>query len=75
MGFEGGLPLFAVAQAEFEFALAKAQDMRADLECLFVGGDGTSGGVLFLRGAAAALVERSHPQRFGGVGHGFGESV
>ncbi len=49
--------------------------MRADLECLFVGGDGTSGGVLFLRGATTTLVERLQPQRFGGVGHGLGEPV
>jgi len=36
--------------------------MRADLEGLFVGGEGTGGGVLFLRGAAAAFVEGLHPE-------------
>ena len=75
MSFEGGLALFAIVQSGFEFAFAKAQDMRADLEGLFVGGEGAGGGVLFLRGAAAAFVEGLHPEGFGGVGYGFGQSV
>jgi hypothetical protein len=51
------LPLFAIAQSRFEFALAKAQDMRADFEGLFVGCEGAGGGVLFLGCAAPAFVE------------------
>ena len=49
--------------------------MRADLESLFVGGEGAGGRVLFLRGAATAFVEGLHPEGFGDVGDGFGESV
>lgn len=49
--------------------------MRADLEGLFVGGQGTDGGVLFLGSAAPTFVEGLHPEGFGGVGHGFGQSV
>jgi hypothetical protein len=69
------LPLFAVAQAGFEFAFTKAQDMRADLKGLFVGGESAGGRVLFLTGAAPAFVEGLHPEGFGGVGHGFGEAM
>jgi hypothetical protein len=49
--------------------------MGADLEALFVGGEGARGGVPFLGGAVAAFVEGLHPESFGGVGHGFGESM
>lgn len=75
MSFEGGLALFAIAQSGFELAFAKAQNMRADLESLFVGGEGAGGGVLLLRSAAAAVVEGLHPEGLGGVGYGFGQSV
>jgi hypothetical protein len=75
LSLEGGLALFAVAQPGFEFALAKAQDMRADLEGLFVSGEGAGGGVLFLRSAAPAFVEGLHPEGFGSMGYGFGEAV
>jgi hypothetical protein len=47
----------------------------ADLEGLFVCGEGAGGGVLFLRRAAPAFVEGLHPEGFGSVGHGFGKSV
>jgi hypothetical protein len=49
--------------------------MRADLEGLFIGGESAGGGVLFLRGAAAAFVEGLHPEGFGGLGHALGQSV
>jgi hypothetical protein len=75
LSFEGGLALFAIAQSGFELAFAKAQNMRADLESLLVGGEGAGGGVLLLRSAAAALVEGLHPESLGGVGYGFGQSV
>jgi hypothetical protein len=75
LSLEDGLPLFTIAQSGFEFAFAKAQDMRADFEGLSIGGEGAGGGVLFLRGAAPAFVEGLHPEGFGGVGHGFGESM
>jgi hypothetical protein len=49
--------------------------MGADLEGLFVGGEGASGRALFLGGAVATFVEGLHPQGLGGLGHGFGESM
>jgi hypothetical protein len=75
LGFQAGLPLFAIIKSRLEFAFAQGKDMGADLEGLFVGGEGAGGGVLFLGGAAAAFVEGLHPQGLGGVGYGFGESV
>jgi hypothetical protein len=75
LSLEGGLPLFTIVQSGFEFAFAKAQDMRADFEGLFVGGERAGGGVLFLGSAAAAFVEGLHPESFGGVGHRFGQAV
>jgi hypothetical protein len=47
----------------------------ADLETLFVGGEGAGGGVLFLGGTAPAFVEGLYPQGFGGVSDRFWESV
>ena len=52
----------AVSDAAIAFAFAKAQDLRADLKGLLVGGDGAGRGVLFLRSAAAAFVEGLHPE-------------
>jgi hypothetical protein len=69
------LALFAIAQPGFEFAFTQAQDMRAELQGLFVGGAGAGGGVLFLRGAAAAFVEGLHPEGLGGMCHGLGQSM
>jgi len=49
--------------------------VRADRKMLFVERECALGGVLFLGGAAAAFVERLHPERLGDVGDGFGEAV
>ncbi len=75
MSFESGLPLFAVVQPGFEFAFAKAQDVGAEVEGLFFGGESASGRALFLGSAAATFVEGLQPEAFGEVGDGFGEPV
>lgn len=69
------LPLLAVAQSGLEVASAQGKDVRADLDGLFVGGEGAGGGVLLLRSTSPALGEGLHPECFGGVGYGFGNAV
>jgi hypothetical protein len=66
---------FALVQAGVEFAFAQGQDVGTDFEVLLLVGGGCSSGFEFELGAAAAFVERLHPEGFGDVGDGFGEAV
>jgi hypothetical protein len=65
----------AIAQAGVEFAFAKREDVGAQLEALLVEFCEAGAVALFQNCAAAAFLERLHPERFGDVHNGFGQTV
>ena len=60
---------------DFRHRMHAEANLGADFEMLLVHGDGSLARLLFERGAAAALLERLHPQGLGDMGDGFGEAV